>query len=57
MAEEEKKPEETPRANWGYKQEFGIVTELRKAISLTKEATEKELAGLRRKLERMTYGG
>lgn len=56
MAEEEKKPEESPRASWQYKEEFGIVTKLREAILLTKGATEKELEGLRRKLDRLTYG-
>jgi hypothetical protein len=56
MAEEEKKPEEIPRPEWGYKEEFGIVTKLREAIQLTKGATEKELEGLRRKLDRLTYG-
>ena len=56
MTEEKKEPEVPPQANWEYRQEFGIVTKMREAINLTKTATESELAVLRRKLERLTYG-
>lgn len=55
MTEEQKDPED-PQANWEYRQEFGIVTKMREAIKVTKAATESELAVLRRKLERLTYG-
>jgi hypothetical protein len=57
MSEENKEPEDQPQANWQYRKEFGIVTKMREAINLTKTATEGELASLRRKLERLTYGG
>ena len=56
MTEEKKEPDATPQANWEYRQEFGIVTKMREAIKITKGATESELALLRRKLERLTYG-
>lgn len=53
MSEEKKEP---PRAEWAYKKEFRIVGEMKKVVDLAKEASEKELVGLRRKLERLTYG-
>jgi predicted chitinase len=56
MTEEKKDPEDPPQANWEYREEFGIVTKMREAISLTKTATESEITLLRRKLERLTYG-
>lgn len=56
MDEEKKDPEVTTQANWEYRKEFGIVTKMRDAILTTKTATESELALLRRKLERLTYG-
>jgi hypothetical protein len=56
MDDDKKEPEAPPQANWEYRQEFGIVTKMREAIKLTKTATESELAILRRKLERLTYG-
>jgi len=49
-------PEEPVKASWEYKEEFGIVREMKKVVNLTKQATELELEGLRRKLERLTYG-
>jgi hypothetical protein len=48
--------EEAPKYSWEYKKEFGIIQEMRKVVLLTKQATELELDGLRRKLERLTYG-
>lgn len=55
MTEEEKSSESPPQ--WEYKEEFGIVGEMKKVINLTIQATEMELEALRRKLERLTYGG
>ena len=52
---EEESKESAPK--WEYKTEFGIITEMKKLVNLTIEATEKELELLRKKLERMTYGG
>jgi hypothetical protein len=46
---------QTPPA-WEYKEEFGIVSKLREVVKATQVASEKELADLRRKLERLTYG-
>jgi hypothetical protein len=54
--EETKNPEESP-PSWEYKKEFGIVGKLRETVLLTQQATEKEIEGLRRKLEKLTYGG
>jgi len=55
MSDEEKK-DEAPRAEWTRKDQFHIVGELRKVVDLAKQASEKEVALLRRKLEKMTYG-
>jgi hypothetical protein len=51
-------PEEnqTKPPEWEYKEEFGIVSKLREVVKATQIASEKELADLRRKLERLTYG-
>lgn len=62
MSDEEKKdestetPPEPPKANWEFKQEFGIVTKMREIVLLTKEAHEIEVDRLRRQLEKLTYG-
>jgi hypothetical protein len=53
MAEDE---QEKKRPEWTHKKEFGIVGEMRKVVLASKEVSEKELALLRRKLERLTYG-
>jgi hypothetical protein len=53
---EEKKDPEIPQVNWEYRKEFGINSKLREAVLLTKDATQSEIASLRRKLERLTYG-
>jgi len=47
---------QTPPPEWKYKEEFGIVSKLREVVKATQIASEKELADLRRKLERLTYG-
>lgn len=54
---EDPKPNASEQATWSHKTEFGIVGEMKKVVTLTKDATELELEGLRRKLERLTYGG
>lgn len=41
---------------WQHKEEFGIVTQLKQAVKVTQKASELELAELRRRLERLTYG-
>lgn len=55
--EADEKPEEPKRPEWAYKREFGINTKMREVILQTKSVAEAELAGLRQKLERLTYGG
>lgn len=49
-------PEE-PKATWERREEFRIVGEMRKVVNLTIDATEHEIAALRRKLDKLTYGG
>lgn len=58
MSDEEKKDEEPtkPKPEWVHKKEFRIVGELRNVVGLAKDASEKEVAALRRKLDRLTYG-
>jgi hypothetical protein len=47
---------QTPPPEWKYKEEFGIVSNLKQAVKATQKASELELAELRRRLERITYG-
>lgn len=54
---EKETPAEPKRPEWGYKKEFGINTKMRELILQTKGLAEAELATLRKKLERLTYGG
>lgn len=49
--------EEPKRAEWQFKTEFGINTRMREIVHKAIEFSELELANLRRKLDRMTYGG
>lgn len=48
--------EETPKAEWKFKRNLGINEQMKKVINLTIEATNSEIATLRRKLEKLTYG-
>ncbi len=48
--------DQTPPPEWKYKEDFGIVTQLKEVVKATKVATEKELAELRRRLDKLTYG-
>lgn len=63
MAEETSKPEESagaqepPKANWEFKTEFAINTKMKELIHKTIEVSEMESEMLRKKLERLTYGG
>ncbi len=52
---EEAKAEE-PKAEWKFKRNLGINEEMKKVIHLTIDAANAEIAVLRRKLERLTYG-
>lgn len=45
---------ETP--SWEYRDEFKINQRMKEMVHLAVEATESELAALRRKLDRLTYG-
>ena len=51
---EEETPPEPPK--WEYKKEFEINKQMKKIVKLTMSATEAELAMLRRKLDKLTYG-
>ncbi len=67
MSDENEKPQEpapeaapqgeTPKAEWKFKRNLGINEEMKKVIGLTIDATNAEIASLRRKLEKLTYGG
>ena len=54
MAEEEK--QETKPPEWQQRR-FKINGEMEKVIDLSIKATEAEIAGLKRKLARLQYGG
>lgn len=45
------------KAEWKRVNEFGINTKMREIVKLTIEASEDELARLRKKLEQLQYGG
>ena len=45
------------RAEWTHKKDFRIVGELKAVLTAAKEAAEKERDALRRKLDKITYGG
>jgi len=46
-----------PKASWEYREEFGISKQMREIVKVSKEVSEKELDALRRKLDKLTYGG
>jgi hypothetical protein len=50
------KPEEPPKAQWEFKKNMGINEEMKKVVNLTISATHSEIAVLRRKLSKLTYG-
>jgi hypothetical protein len=57
MADEEKSEEGLPRQpEWQHKTNFGVTEQMRKIIGLTIEASQSEIASLRRKLKKLTYG-
>jgi hypothetical protein len=45
-----------PRAQWQFKNEFGIHTKLKEVVRGTIEVSNAELDLLRRKLDKLTYG-
>jgi hypothetical protein len=47
---------EEPKAQWEYKRDFKVVSEMRTIVTAARGAAEKELAQLRRKLDKLTYG-
>lgn len=58
MEDEKKTEEPTPEPpKWEHKEEFAITGLTRELVKQAKEATETELDALRRRLERLTYGG
>lgn len=48
--------DEPPKVEWKFKRNLGINEEMKKVIGLTIEASNAEIASLRRKLEKLTYG-
>lgn len=51
------KPEEEKPPQWEHREEFGISKQMREIVKVSKEVAEKELDALRRKLDKLTYGG
>ena len=47
----------TSEVEWEYRDHFKIHGQMKQVIELTIEATEKQLSSLRRKLDKLTYGG
>jgi hypothetical protein len=47
---------ETPKVGW-QKREFAVNGKMKEVIRLSVTATEAEIAGLRRKLQKLQYGG
>ncbi len=61
MNENEKPPEvsatpEEKKPSWEYRKNFRINEEMKKVINLTIAASQAEIAVLRRKLQKLTYG-
>lgn len=49
--------DEKPKTpEWQYKKEFEINKRMKEVVKLTISATQAELDGLRRKLDKLTYG-
>lgn len=58
MADETKPTEEAaPKYNWEYKQDMGINVKMKEVLRATLKACEAERDALRKKLERLQYGG
>ncbi len=55
-ATEAEVPKEEAPPNWEYKTDFAINTKMREVVAKSIEASELELAGLLRKLDKLTYG-
>lgn len=49
-------PPAEPKIEWKYKRNLGITEEMKKVVKLTMDATNSEIASLRRKLNKLTYG-
>lgn len=47
----------TPKASWQYKEDFGINVKMKEILRATLAASEAEVVRLRKKLERLQYGG
>jgi hypothetical protein len=61
MADETPKPEEAAKKpeppKWEYKTDFAITDKMRDVIKQTIKVSEMESEMLRKKLDRLTYGG
>jgi|WetSurSiteA1Bulk_404760.scaffolds.fasta_scaffold308405_2 hypothetical protein len=55
--EKETQAEEAPKKpQWEYRKTFKINERMKEVLTLTKGVAEQEVAGLRKKLDRLTYG-
>ncbi len=52
-----KEEEQETSPQWQYREEFGISKQMREIVRTSKEVAEKEIESLRRKLDKLTYGG
>lgn len=50
------KGEGPPKINWEYKERFPIHDRMTEVLNLAIKASEAELSGLRRKLDKLQYG-
>jgi len=59
MAEEDKTepPDDVKKPSWEYKNDFGINMKMKEMLKATLAASELELDRLRKKLNKLQYGG
>jgi hypothetical protein len=46
-----------PKVNWEYKTEFGINTKMKEILKMTLTAAQAERDRLKKKLDKLQYGG
>ncbi len=54
---EEAKTPENPAPQWEYRTNMKVVERMRNIVNLTIDASKAEIAQLRRKIEKLQYGG
>lgn len=57
MTPEDQDPQvETPKPQWERREGLALNQRMKEVLQLTKQAAEQEIAALRRKLDKLTYG-